>query len=97
MSDPTRTATAVTFLVADRGAQRMALSWPLLDPDLVGTALLRTWAQAAGVPVSHARRLARVLRTHEICRDDHTLCPEASRVLQHVAAEALRSAKRAKR
>ncbi len=97
MGETNRTATAVAFLVADMVAQRLALSWPLVDGRSEERAVLRAWAQAAGVPRSDTRRVGRALRLHGICRDDGTVCPEAERVLQHEAAEALRGSPRRRR
>ncbi len=96
MSDPSRAAIAVTFLAEDADARRAVLSWTLLPPGLSERALLATWSRASGVPRSRLRRIADTLRGHGICRDDGTVDPEATRVIQHVAAEALRGPKRRK-
>ena len=96
MSDASRAATAVTFLAEDEEARRAVLSWPLVPRGLSERALLSAWTRASGVPRSRLRRLSDALRGHGICRDDGTVDPEAIRVVQHLAAEQLRTSKRRK-
>lgn len=91
MSDPTRTATAVTLLAGDEIARRMVLAWPLVGRELRDRALLVAWSKAAAVPLSELMRRADALRRHGLCRDDGIVDPEALRVVQHVAAQALRA------
>jgi len=96
MTDPARTAIAVLFLANDEDARRAAISWPLVPTGLSDRATVTAWSHASGVPRTRLRRLAVTLRRHGICREDRTLDPEAARVIQHVAAEALRGPKRRK-
>ena len=97
MSDPARTATLTTLLAGDDVARRMVVSWPLVrgEPQHRGTAT--EWARAAGVPPSVAERVAQVLFRHAICRPDHSVDPEATRIVQHFAAEQLRATQRGRR
>lgn len=98
MSDATaRTAAAVAILVEDRDAQRLAVSWHLVEPGLRDAALRIAWSRVSGVPLSVVSRRAEVLIRHGICREDRSLEPEAARVLQHLAAETLRSTQRRRR
>ena len=96
MSDASRAAVAVTFLADDEDARRAVLSWPLVPPGLSERGAISAWSRISGVPLTRMRRLADTLRRHELCREDRTVDPEASRVIQHVAAEALRTTKRRK-
>lgn len=96
MTDPARTAVAVTFLAEDTDARRLVLAWPTIPRDLEGAALARIWGRAAGVPASRTVRLGELLLRHELVRPDGSVDPEALRVIQHVAAETLRTAKRRK-
>ncbi len=96
MTDPARTAIAVMFLANDEEARRATLSWPLVPTGLSDRALVTAWSHASGVPKTRLRRLSVTLRRHGICRDDRTVDPEATRVIQHVAAETLRATKRRK-
>lgn len=91
MTGASRTATAVTFLAEDDEARRLVVSWPLVPTELRDAAMLHAWSAASGVPLSRVQRLAQVLLRHELCRADGTVDPEALRVIQHVAAELLRS------
>ena len=97
MTQVNRTAIAVTFLANDEDARRVTLSWPLVDPDLHSEQMRAAWSRTSGVARSKLERLAEVLLRHEICKADRTIDPEAARVIQHVAAETLRTSKRAKR
>lgn len=96
-ADPARTAAAVALLADDRDAQRMAISWHLVEPGLRDAAMRVAWARVSGVPLSVVSRRAAVLIGHGICREDRTVEPEADRVLQHLAAERLRAAQRSRR
>ncbi len=91
MTDATRAAAAVVFLSRDEAAQRLALAWSKVDRSLSDRARLAAWAAAAGVSRSVAERVTRVLLLHGICKEDGSLDGEASRVLAHAAAAALRA------
>lgn len=97
MSAPERTTIAVTLLATDADARRLVLAWPQLDPALRERAALVAWGRMAGVPFSKVLRVAPVLLRQGLCREDRTVDPEATRVCQHLAAEALRSARRGQR
>ncbi len=94
MSDPVRTAVLTTLLHGDESARRLLVSWPAVSGHPSEHATLAEWARAAGVPRTLARRLADMLFSHAICRPDHSVDPEAVRIVQHVAAEQLRGGKR---
>lgn len=97
MSDPARTAIAVTLLATDEPARRLVLAWALVPPGLRGARLLVAWSRLAAVPRLQTERLAHGLFAHQIVHEDRTVDPEALRVVQHVAAETLRSTQRGRR
>ena len=90
MSDATRAAIAVTLLGDDAEARRLCLAWPSVDHKLTARALHLAWGRRAGVAASRVARIAPALLGQGLCREDGTVDPEATRVLQHVAAERLR-------
>ncbi|MCG3134751.1 MAG: hypothetical protein HMLKMBBP_02112 [Planctomycetes bacterium] len=91
MSDPARTAVAVSVLAKSEPARMLVLAWPLVGPSLAARALLTEWARLSGLPVRQVERLGAVLRAHQLCREDRTVDPEATRVVNHVAAAYLRA------
>lgn len=91
MSDPTRTAIAVSVLARDEAARALVLSWSLVDPALEDRALLVAWSRVSGVAVRVVERLAPVLLGHGLVKQGGIVDPEALRVCQHVAANYLRS------
>jgi len=97
VTDPSRTATAVAVLAEDPDARRLVVAWPLVEAGLTDTALLVAWSRVSAVPLSRVRRLGEVLVRHGICRPDRTVDPEATRVVQHLAAEVLRTKNRSRR
>jgi hypothetical protein len=97
MSDPQRVATAVTLLGHCEAARRLVLSWPLVPAGLSRRKALVEWSRVSGVALAETQRLAEVLFAHALVREDRTVDAEATRVVQHVAAEQLRGAGRTRR
>lgn len=91
MSDPTRTATCVSILAKDESARLLVLSWHLVPADLADRKSLVAWSRVSGVALRQVERLAPVLFGHEICKQDRTIDPEASRICAHIAAAYLRA------
>lgn len=91
MSDPARTAVAVSVLAKSEPARLLVHSWPLVRPTLTGRAMYAEWARASGLALRQAERLGAVLLAHQLCRADRTVDPEATRVVNHVAASYLRA------
>lgn len=97
MSDPARTAVCVALLARDETARLLVLSWPLVDPALLGREALLAWARASGISIHLVERKAAVLFAHAICLPDRSVDPEATKVCQHIAANYLRSTSGGKR
>lgn len=97
MTDSTRTATLTTLLADDVVARKLTVSWSLVTGTPDAPATVAEWARAAGVARSAAARTAVVLFRHGVCRPDHTVDPEAARIVAHFAAESLRAAQRGRR
>ena len=94
MSDPQRTATLTTLLASDEPARRLVVTWPLVTGAAEDRRTIFEWSRASGVARSVAERAAVMLFRHAICRPDHTVDPEALRIVSHFAGETLRAAQR---
>lgn len=88
-----RALVMMEFLVDD-DARRVALSWPLIPPEMRGLKMHRRWAALAGVNLGRLELLAKMLQGHKICLPNRTLDPEAVKVLEHMAATAFRKRQR---
>ena len=97
MSDPNRTAIAVTVLAEDLAARKLRLAWPLVPRGLPHIAATAQWSRVSGVALVQTRRLAEVLFAHRLVHEDGTVDPEALRVVHHLAAETLRGTKGSRR
>lgn len=94
MTDASRTTVAVTLLADDPVARRIVLAWHLVPPELTGVQMLLRWSRLACVGMPDLEQRADTLMAHGVCRADRTVDPEALRVLQHLAAEMLRTPSR---
>ncbi len=91
MSESRRLAIAVELLGNDPEARRAVLAWPLVPKELTNRDdIIEAWAKAAHVEDSALDWLADALFAQEICLDDRTVDPMATRVIEHIAAEFLR-------
>lgn len=86
---------ALVFLRDDLAAQRMVVAWPLVTRrDAAEGDLLDEWAALAGVPRHVAPKVARVLRAHELVRDDGTIDTLAEQFIASQATSAIRGLRR---
>jgi hypothetical protein len=96
-ADASRTATVTTLLHDHPVAQKLVVCWAIISGSPADSSTVIEWAAVAGVPRSTATRVAVMLFRNGICRADHTVDPAALRVVQHQAAERLRSSSRRQR
>lgn len=97
MTDVARTAALTTLLADDPALRKLIVTWPLVAGAVEDRRTIVEWSAASGIPRSVAERAAVVLFRHSVCRPDHTVDPEASRIVAHFAAETLRAAQRSRR